>query len=298
MQFTDILIVYFFIRIESIQNIAKSTIKGFVAGSLLLGLVSIFFSTANGRIGDAEFLHPNFLGNQFAVAALLSLYMFFDTKLKNKYIWLLSFILLTSLLIGTVSKTAILGFFITLIFFWIKSKISFVKKYVILIISIGGLSVLYNKFLKIWIEYKTIADGENVQTLSGRTLIWEETWKKINERPFLGYGFMSFRDNGPDLFGIRLVHAHNEVLTIWFNLGLVGLLIAIFLYIVFLTKTLSLLKLKEYNHGLLCLLLIVYFSIRGLTEANSLLINFTLPLFYVLSVWVENEEIYKCTLEG
>jgi exopolysaccharide production protein ExoQ len=67
-------------------------------------------------------------------------------------------------------------------------------------------------------------------TLSGRTLIWQQVWLFIVQRPWLGWGYEAFW-RGPRGQAFRIdatlnfviFHAHNGFLEIWLNLGVVGL---------------------------------------------------------------------------
>ena len=67
-------------------------------------------------------------------------------------------------------------------------------------------------------------------TLSGRTLIWQQVWIFITQRPWLGWGYEAFwRGMRGEAFRIDaalnfiVFHAHNGFLEIWLNLGLAGL---------------------------------------------------------------------------
>ena len=73
-----------------------------------------------------------------------------------------------------------------------------------------------------------------VESFSGRTELWQQTLDMIRDRPIQGYGFLSFRDYGPQPFSdIRVVHAHDEWLNLWFTLGLVGVVLAAASYFAF-----------------------------------------------------------------
>jgi exopolysaccharide production protein ExoQ len=69
-------------------------------------------------------------------------------------------------------------------------------------------------------------------TLTGRTQIWAAVMHRIDERPWLGYGYAATWDNtapyGPLSWiihdaGFRPHHAHNSWLEQWLALGVVGL---------------------------------------------------------------------------
>lgn len=67
-------------------------------------------------------------------------------------------------------------------------------------------------------------------TLSGRTLIWKQTWIFVMQRPLLGWGYDAFwRGIQGEAFRVVAVvhfmvfHAHNGFLEIWLELGAAGL---------------------------------------------------------------------------
>jgi exopolysaccharide production protein ExoQ len=67
-------------------------------------------------------------------------------------------------------------------------------------------------------------------TLTGRTMIWDQSWEFIKERPFLGYGYGAFwsEASGPmailqQAVGWPAPNAHNGYVDLWLQLGLLGL---------------------------------------------------------------------------
>ena len=70
--------------------------------------------------------------------------------------------------------------------------------------------------------------------LSNRTIIWAAVWPSILKHPIFGYGYGGFwngleGESGYVLLrvGTSLVHAHNGLLNIWLDLGLVGVTLAL-----------------------------------------------------------------------
>lgn len=71
-------------------------------------------------------------------------------------------------------------------------------------------------------------DGSNTFTLTGRTVIWENSLELIRENPLLGYGFSSFYSDLTRYFfdsGYIPPHAHNSWINAAFETGLVGALL-------------------------------------------------------------------------
>ncbi len=93
----------------------------------------------------------------------------------------------------------------------------------------GGLLWLFTKNLGT-IAYAVGKDPG----LSNRTIIWAAVWPAILKRPILGYGYGGFwngleGESGYVLLrvGTSLVHAHNGLLNIWLDIGLVGVVLAL-----------------------------------------------------------------------
>ena len=70
--------------------------------------------------------------------------------------------------------------------------------------------------------------------LSNRTIIWAAVWPAILKRPILGYGYGGFWNGleGDSAYvllrvGTSLVHAHNGLLNLWLDIGLVGVVLAL-----------------------------------------------------------------------
>jgi O-antigen ligase len=180
--------------------------------------------------------------------------------------FILLFLLFT--LLRSLSKTSILGFLIAALVYVIRSKISIQRKItlvsvaaVIIAISSAALSSYLDKYLN---EQQ---GGAALETASGRTVLWEIAWQMIQENPIWGYGYLSYRDLAPQVIALRLVHPHNEWLNVWFNLGGVGLVLVVLTYLTYAWQVLRAAQARLPQEAL-GLALLVYFLIRGLTEAS------------------------------
>ena len=103
-------------------------------------------------------------------------------------------------------------------------------KLVLLIIAglLLSLGVLVASVGVLFLPQLLSALGRNV-TLSGRTEIWSLVLVSIGKRPLLGYGFYAFwlglrGESARLIVGTNWVfgYAHNGILEIWLQLGLVG----------------------------------------------------------------------------
>jgi O-antigen ligase len=129
----------------------------------------------------------------------------------------------------TGSKTALLLFLMVVMLMplykalrWQDTKI--IPLIIILVLVTGSIAVF------------VIGNWENIllslgrdTTLSGRTNLWEGALEKIAERPWLGYGYQGFwqEGGGAEMIwkaeGYKPPHAHNGFINITLDLGLVGL---------------------------------------------------------------------------
>jgi O-antigen ligase len=107
----------------------------------------------------------------------------------------------------------------------------------------------------------------------------------IKLNPLIGYGLFAFREIGPQIATVRLGSAHNDYLNVIFNFGFVGLFLYLGVIIDYIRKLLLVLfsaKRQYESEFIISLLYLIYFSIRGFSEANFATINFVLPLLIVL----------------
>lgn len=109
----------------------------------------------------------------------------------------------------------------------------FVAVFLFLGLLVAGLAITFSDVVSILLELV----GKDA-TLTGRTDIWALVIEKIQERPWLGYGFAGFwRDGvrGEAAFIIRAVrwpvtHSHNGYLDFMLQLGLIGFLVFLGIY--------------------------------------------------------------------
>jgi len=282
--------VMLMMRFGDREQVAARAFEGIFWGMLLVVLIVLFTgTTSGGRLGDPDLLHPNAIGRESAVALLLGFYSFRHSKTKGRRIALvLGSIVLFVALIGTVSKTSVAGFFAAMIVYAMLSHPTATRLRIAGVIILAALAALPFTAGKLE-EYSQSNRGQAVETVSGRTPVWIETWQMIQERPIIGYGYLSFRDYGPQLFNVRVVHAHNEVLNILFTLGFFGLGITCMLYVNF-ARNAS--KARRSPHSMqqanLALAILALCLVRSLTEADMRSLVFHLQLMVFLASWVSS----------
>lgn len=120
-------------------------------------------------------------------------------------------------------------------------------------------------------------------TFTGRTFIWDKALQQFFSSPFLGIGMLNYnvRLNS----AINIYHAHNLILNILMESGIIGVSLYFYLFI-YLSKKLN--KIKGKNlHRLICIGFLVYFII---TFFDVLEFSHT---FYILIVIADNCELIQ-----
>ena len=114
----------------------------------------------------------------------------------------------------------------------------------------------------------------------------------IRDNPVLGYGFFSFRNYGPQIFSdIKLVHAHNEWLNLWFSLGLVGVVLALLIYATYLRQMFRASKWPQSApKTALAIALVSFTLVRGITEATNSLV-YPMALMFLILLWTAERQI-------
>jgi len=220
----EVFAVYLLLRQPPVEDNARRMMRGFIVGALALAIVAwIAPATDDLRLGNEEFLHPNLIGFYFAIGALAAAHLAPKQKL-----WSAPAIALGVTTIRTLSKGAIVAFLVAGLYCLMRgSKISRKARVwigilsTLVLVSFWGLAEAY---------FNLYATGNNVETLTGRTYIWSQTIELFLEKPWLGYGFDSFRWTFPAFADFLPNHAHNEFFQQLFTYGLVGILVVISVY--------------------------------------------------------------------
>ena len=183
---------------------------------------------ANAGAWRGPFAQKNVLARLAVLGAIVFLLLALDSR-RHRY-WLWGGLSLSVLLIlMTGSKTALLLFLtiVTLLPLYkaLRRKDTIVIPLVItLVLFVGSIALII------------VGNWENIlfglgrdPTLSGRTTLWEVAIDKIAERPWLGYGYQGFWQEGGgaeviwQAEGYKPPHAHNGFINMALDLGLIGL---------------------------------------------------------------------------
>lgn len=249
-----LLFIFVTMRVINRPKKVSSLIRMFVPFAVVLLAVGFImdFITKSGQIAFNRFLFDSREFNwalYYGLTAIFAL-AFFSLKNEKWRKWGLGIFIYLGLLLMLMTevRAAWVGIIPALILVTILMKKE--VKILLLIIPVLAVSLfLVDYFFKrqtvnmIKSEVEGFTPGERdtraKKNVVFRLLIWEQTWKLIQEKPVLGWGFGSFpqyyiyknplpspKGIGP---GSSITPAHNHVLAITYKMGFLGL--ALFLFI-------------------------------------------------------------------
>jgi O-antigen ligase len=290
----DVLIVIAMLKWDDPEAISTASLKGLVTGVYIIDTLALLFSATDeyGRLGDPEFLHPNALGHLTSLAALTSLFFWQRSPAgsSTRRAWGIGSIVLSWMIIRTLSKTSIVAFAVAALFsillgsnFTLRAKFRLLVVGATLVIASYG---LLSKYLATYID----ESEDSATTLTGRTLLWAESWDMIVEQPVVGYGILSFRDHAPQNWMIKAVHGHNEWITQAFQLGFVGVFLTVITYWSYYRHFREAADLFKQKLGIS---IAVFILIEGIASAEPVGLLFPLPLLTLLSFWAgaQNDDV-------
>lgn len=258
---------------------ASVVVIGFVALVEFIGLVpgiEPYISQIPPRV-TSLFLFPTAIGKYVGPLVALFLGLFLVTKgssgIHDKNAWLgKSFFIgvITFGLIGlllSISRGAILGVFAALIFI---SFFSQWKKW--LWLGMGLLIVVIILIPQTRDQLNSVVSGDDVST-DVRLVMWKGTLRLIQDKPIFGAGLAGF----PIMYADYKEASHTEffpnpdhlILTLWVEMGILGLIIFSWIIIRFFTSGIHALKNVNYNHRTLIVALLaamIAFVIHGFVD--------------------------------
>lgn len=272
----DVAIVLLLLRRGDVERYAEAIMKGTVWGAAALALVAWCSpATADLRLGNDAFLHPNTLGLEIGIATLVAQYL-----ASRAPLWKWLGIGLAITLLRTLSKTAIIALVIAECWYLIQNKqmAHKVKLHicVVTLIVVASFWGLLNSYLD---AYNNTGSGSQVETLTGRTVLWTVAFSMGLEKPWLGHGIYSFKALIPVFGTFQAVHAHNELLQQFFEYGVAGVVIAAGVYWSFYrqARRASASELKT-----LALTLLLFALLHGLTD--TLIFDLSYPLWMLTAL--------------
>jgi exopolysaccharide production protein ExoQ len=249
----------------------------------VLSLLYIVLGPSGGVATDPEggvgmsgvFGHKQALGKSMALAAMVFIILAATARSHRWLPWVGSAVALVLVLLSD-SKGALV---LLLIFvpLWpmykaLRWRYTAAVPFLIAAVLLGsGAAVLL--FLNA--EPVLAALGKN-PTLTGRTIVWSAVLDMIRERPWLGYGYSAFwrGSEGPSaliplITGADFSNAHNAILSVWLDLGVLG--VSIFLLCVSwaILRAIKCARFTRTADGLWPLTYLTFYTLNGVMEASS-----------------------------
>ena len=283
----DVVIVLLLLRAANPERYAVELMKGAVMGAVGLALVAWCSPvTEDLRLGNVAFLHPNTLGLELGLATLIGQYL---APLGAKWKWIS--IALGITLLRTLSKTAIIAFVIAEGWYVLQNKemTRRAKFYLsaatlLVVVSFWGLLSTYID------AYASTGSGDQVETLTGRTVLWAAAFSMSMEKPWFGHGIYSFKALIPAFGEFQAVHAHNEFLQQFFEYGLAGVVIVGMIYLSFFRQAR---RAAPGSLRTLSLSLLLFALVRGLTDTTNFGLSYPLWLLATLTVCLARPNVVE-----
>lgn len=272
---------------EQLQLLAASFSIA-IALSLLLGFVLKQYGVVGaGYLANMEdlvhagswrgaYIHKTYLGSMMTVSALVWLFCAVKAQRYKLVMWLGVFLSVYVLLRST-TKAALAILVLLLILIPIYRVLRW--QYSVLLPLLTALLLIGGSVLVVLISNaeSLLASIGKDTTISGRTDIWPLLLNQIGERPWLGYGYLTFWHGGwegepADIWqelrwGFEPPHAHNGLLEVVLSFGLLGFALFCLHFLTILVRSLGWLRRVESAEGLVPLTCITLTFLLNLTES-------------------------------
>jgi hypothetical protein len=270
----DVAIVLLLLRGQAVVDVAHSMMKGYVVASVLLAALAWLIPTAQDlRLGDTEYFNTNQIANVCAMGVFMA--QFLASRKDGR--WRVSMLFLTLTLVRSLSKATLIAFVVSQGVMLIQNKSMTRGAKATLAVAVLALGLAFGGLFQSYYGVYT-TEGNQAETLTGRTGIWLYSLNSGFEKPWLGNGFDSMwkvvPPFGPDMFEAR--HAENEVLQQFYAYGLAGIVMLAGIYG---TLYRSIRNLPRDTSRAVLNGLLLFILIRGLAEAEPF--DLLLPLWSI-----------------
>ena len=292
-EFLTILIIC---KVTNASQLALHYLKGLRLGGLILALayliVWVFIEKA-GRLstfGEGVLvIHPNNLALKLAISSLCSFHLFaIKPNKRQKDILIVALFTIPTLfaMMLTVGKTVLLAFMVAFLFYILHIPLQRRMKLPILIVTL----LVMCMGLPFVADYMSrYLETGSLNTLSGRTELWQITWDDSWQHPWIGHGIASPFATllwNVDRSG-QSGTAHNDYLNAFYQMGLIGFLIVTMLYGTFITAAFKTRKNAEFRQNTsFCMALFIIMFIFSLTA--SFPVGFAVPFTFqmIMHYWM------------
>jgi exopolysaccharide production protein ExoQ len=275
---SDVVVVWIVCRNHDPDRVTSCIMKGFVWGACIVATIAwVSPAMPDLRLGNEDFLHPNALGWQFAIATIFAQYL---SRSQRSWRWVSVAMAIT--LLRTLSKTSIAAFAIAETFYVLHdSRMS--RRTRIQLGLVAAMTIFFFWGLLESYADTYAAEGNSLETLTGRTILWATTLGMALERPWLGHGLHSFRADIPAMGTFEPWHAHNELLHQFFVYGAAGLVLVGGMYLSLYKQARRTVSDGARTVALTVLLMAL---VRGITDTERFDLSVPLWLLTLMSFWL------------
>jgi len=236
------------------------------------------------------YTHKNVLGKVMILSSIVFLLTSLNER-KNKFLLWGGFVFSIILLLMTKSSSSLINFIIIMTILLILRTLRL--RYLLLFPVLSFLAIV-GEFFYLWLVANTetiLSSMSKTSDLSGRGPLWDAVLDMIWQRPWLGYGFSVFwkSSDAPattvwSIVGWEAPNAHNGLLDLWLDLGLLGLTIFLIGLLANLVKGLALIRKSRTAESFWPVIYMIYFLLSNQTESALLRQNEIYWLLYVTVV--------------
>ena len=269
----------------------------FLAAILSLVLLVVSPATVTTVEGDFRgiFSQKNSLGAAMTMGALATLHSLSAGKRSRiSSIVFLIFILFAAIKSASSTSTLTIFIFITTGFIiWLIQKGSGAR-----IVGIFGAIVIFLLAVFAASSWGSILEllGKD-PTLTGRTDLWALVMPNIFQKPFLGWGYMAFWSTGnpaamqiSDALGWVVPQAHNGILEMLLNVGLVGTVFFLLVWLRNLRLSLRCMRTSDKSMGSSCFLSWIGLLFVGATEVVLVYPGASTVMFFLTGLFCERAD--------
>jgi O-antigen ligase len=279
----QVLIVYFLLKLYPIYAVIRCACRGTVyAAAITIPLLIPLTGYSGGRLGQTDDM---MLVGVTALAACLgilsAIYLRLDRAISRRLAAFLVLFLFAGLLL-TFSKTDIIAFALAGVVYILLAPGSIRQRTMRIAWMAMGAVIAWIPIESKVANYASSARATD--TLTGRTWIWAHTIVQIMDGPTIrGFGFLAFREIGPVSPGTmdHLVHAHNEFLTLWFNFGIVGVVLVFTSYFALGLTSVRAMRRGGGAKAVLVLCALIFCLVMGVTLANMSICVLPIPWLFL-----------------
>lgn len=243
--------------------------------SLIFVAILPHYGIADPKFGYAWqgiYGHKNNLGSAMALGAVVFIFLAILDRRKSTR-WWAALCLGLFLLWMAHSSTALVACLLSLTVFVISPALRWtLKKAVLFFLGVGAIVVGAGFWALNHLTY-VLSLVSRDPSFTGRTTVWIVSMVMITRHPWLGYGYNEFWPGyGSDivarLTGVsEMSHAHNAILNLWLDVGLLGVVIFILQYLKSLRRAILAVRQTSTIEWLWPLVFLLFLAGYGLVES-------------------------------